>query len=290
MGMGVLIFATHIGTGYFKERDLYIRKCGFLFVDRIPLCLIGTRIFGLDYIGDVLDLKRLSLLLRHGVILRLSGVAGCYVLFENYVDNSLGASFVSLVRLMHLTYKSSVGSYLFGVTSVTCNSLFSFVTVVRQHYRSRFSCITSDYQECISENRYFFFQSGTMTVNSIYHNQLSKGFIVFNLFNSVFVRNLRNSSRYVFTALSCSSGIVQLNGILQIGRFSQSSCAWQYFRFRTLSMNVRVNVSPSLRVIADGVSCSHGCVISFFATDFLNFFSSRGIPRICMVKLKICLF
>ena len=68
-------------------------------------------------------------------------------------------------------------------------------------------------------------------------------------------------------------------GRINVPQAAQKTDAQQLCRSLLLSDTATVNVMPSLEVVADDVSCTHGATVADLDGDALFYLLSRGIPR-----------
>jgi hypothetical protein len=215
--------------------------------------------------------------LHHNIIsFFLSGQLNLLIYSNNGCMN-VGTTLCNIFS--HFFLNCSCGVCLFETS--LCLQLFSSMryaaTRVRQQYRSHYSSCMYNYAESFSRISSSLLHCGLLSYSCIRSSGINSRNVQIASTHSITIRQVRCTTRNFYTFMTSCGGFVCLNGYLSIGRYAQASCAWQYYKFRSINSDVSVEITPSLRVVADGVSCAHGCVISLFHSSFLFYFRSRGV-------------
>lgn len=71
---------------------------------------------------------------------------------------------------------------------------------------------------------------------------------------------------------------------------AQKTAAEQLCRTLLVSDKARVTVMPSMEIVADDVTCTHGATICDLEDEELFYLMSRGISKIQVSSLAICSF
>ena len=79
-------------------------------------------------------------------------------------------------------------------------------------------------------------------------------------------------------------------GRINVPQAAQRTDAQQLCRSLLLSDTATVNVMPSLEVVADDVSCTHGATVADLDGDALFYLLARGIPRAMARELLVRAF
>ena len=83
----------------------------------------------------------------------------------------------------------------------------------------------------------------------------------------------------VSNALRKRAIVPTLDRRMQVNQEAQQTDAGQLSRNLLLVPRATVNVKPNLQIIADDVTCTHGCAVSDLSAEEMFYFRSRGIDE-----------
>jgi len=200
-------------------------------------------------------------------------------IIEDCVTLGEGRAFTNSVMEVYLSEGSSL-KHGYLQASEPCSGAHTKATLVEQEACSSYSLVETRLGCLLTRHDLRIQQNGPDTSTKMRHFILCGADQLHDLHSKLTLDHPRGVADQLHKCISTtasSRGV--FDGNVKVNRSAQQTDAGQLSRNLLLAPRATVNVKPNLQIIADDVTCTHGCAVSDLSDEELFYFVSRGIDR-----------
>lgn len=164
-------------------------------------------------------------------------------------------------------------------------------TFVRQSTSSAYSLVEARVQGTLTRHDVVVEQLGAETHTELRSFLLVSHGALHDLHSSVLLDHPRGEVRQLHKCIvadGAARGV--FDGLVRVGQRAQRTNAGQLSRSLLLAPRATVNAKPTLQIIADDVTCTHGATVSDLEPEQLFYFRARGLEQSAARRLLVTSF